>query len=277
MVWFFVLLPGHLLGQSTDYPWLQTAGEHTVRSLRVPSGFTRVAAPAGSFAEWIGRLPLKPAGQAVRLHSGAEKSNQNVHYRILDIDTGSRDLQQCADAVIRLWAEYLYARGRRNDIRFHFTSGHEAAYGRWQCGFRPIVRGSAVNWRQTARPDSSYRGFRAYLNTVFTYAGSYSLSRQLKSRQLSDVEIGDVFLQGGFPGHAVIVIDKAVSTQNGKTALLLAQSFMPAQDIHILKNPADPAQRPWYIIGATDKLYTPEWTFGWGDLYYLDVLLLCGE
>ena len=41
---------------------------------------------------------------------------------------------------------------------------------------------------------------------------------------------------------------------------MLAQSYMPAQDIHVLRN--DGALNPWYAVipGATE-LQTPEWTF----------------
>jgi hypothetical protein len=40
---------------------------------------------------------------------------------------------------------------------------------------------------------------------------------------------------------------------------LLAQSFMPAQDVHIVRNRGDRKLDPWYEPGA--KIVTPEWTF----------------
>ncbi len=38
---------------------------------------------------------------------------------------------------------------------------------------------------------------------------------------------------------------------------------MPAQQIHILVNPANRNLSPWYELTDTDsgRLYTPEWTF----------------
>ena len=86
------------------------------------------------------------------------------------------------------------------------------------------------------------------------------------SCSLDDIRIGDVFIQGGFPGHAILVVDLAISETTGRIAIMLAQSYMPAQDIHILLNPASRRKQPWYIAGDDDTLYTPEWTFEWTDL-----------
>ena len=82
---------------------------------------------------------------------------------------------------------------------------------------------------------------------------------------LSELWIGDVFLQGGFPGHGVVV-DLAFNPDRNDIIFLIAQSFMPAQEIHILKNWEDIAISPWYKLQSSDKLYTPEWIFEWEDL-----------
>ena len=78
------------------------------------------------------------------------------------------------------------------------------------------------------------------------------------------MEIGDVFIRGGSPGHAVIVVDLAADAQ-GRQVFLLAQSYMPAQEIQILKNPNDQALSPWYSTDFGEELVTPEWTFGKGE------------
>ena len=133
----------------------------------------------------------------------------------------------------------------------------------WSEGFRPVVRGQQVTWEKSARQDGSYDSFRAYLNTVFTYAGTASLNRELqKVDDLRDLRIGDVFIQPGYPGHAVIVVDMAQNPRTGAKAFLLAQSYTPAQDMHILTNPGDRALAPWYDINIGSELRTPEWTFG---------------
>ncbi|MFC1853791.1 DUF4846 domain-containing protein [candidate division CSSED10-310 bacterium] len=46
----------------------------------------------------------------------------------------------------------------------------------------------------------------------------------------------------------------------------LGSSFIPAQDIHILKNPVNTVSNPWYDSEFGDTLITPEWTFSAKDL-----------
>jgi hypothetical protein len=77
---------------------------------------------------------------------------------------------------------------------------------------------------------------------------------------------GDVFIKGGSPGHAVLVVDMACDPRTGRKIFLLAQSYMPAQDIHILKNPKDAKLSPWYDVEFGTILYTPEWVFAWSEL-----------
>ena len=91
--------------------------------------------------------------------------------------------------------------------------------------------------------------------------GSASLSKQLKKIiDFSAIEAGDVLIRGGFPGHAVMVMNIA-ENKAGKKIFLLAQSYMPAQDIHVLINPSDENLSPWYEIKDGDKIITPEYIF----------------
>jgi len=230
--------------------------------LPVPKGFVRTQVAADSFAEWLRNLPLKPAGTEILLHSGQRKPNQTFHAAVLDIDTGARDLQQCADAIIRLRSEYLFSLSKFDSIVFNFTNGNPAPYVRWMRGYRPQVKENTVRWERRAMLDTSYKGFRAYLDNLFAYAGTESLSRELGgSVDVKQMQIGDVFIRGGFPGHAVIVLDMAENKETGEKVFMLAQSYMPAQDIHILKNLKDTGLAPWYQLNFGEKLQTPEWEF----------------
>jgi len=259
-------LPVALRGAHAEppaYPWLkdQAAARDTIAGrFTPPRGYLRVPAREGGFAAWLRHLPLKPAGTKVYLHDGRLKPNQSVHAAVVDLDIGRRDLQQCADAVMRLRAEYLYSKRRYGAIGFNYTSGDRAAFTRWANGWRPRIEGRRVRWVRRGGRGTAYPNFRAYLISVFTYAGSYSLSRELKRvTAATGIRIGDVFVQGGFPGHAVIVVDMAIDHAAGRKAFLLAQSFMPAQSLHVLKNPG--SQSAWYTLSPTRELRTPEWTF----------------
>ena len=119
----------------------------------------------------------------------------------------------------------------------------------------------------SAGADASYRNFRRYLDTVFAYAGTRSLAAELEPvRSPKHLRIGDVFLRAGSPGHCVIVVDLAENRSTGKKVFLTAQSYMPAQQIHVLRNPRDGKLSPWYDLALGYKLVTPEYTFRPHDL-----------
>jgi hypothetical protein len=256
------------VSQDRRYPWLVSpdAANGLAQRIPVPDGFVRTETVPASFGAWLRSLPLKQGRPPVHLYDGRLKGNQEAHWAVVDIDTGDTDLQQCADAVIRLRAEYLFAQGSREAIAFDFTSGDHAAFARWADGDRPHVRGNRVSWSRDAKPASGYASFREYLNTVFNYAGTASLAKELSPvAEPRDLQVGDVFIHGGFPGHAVLVVDVAEQPRTGKKVFLLAQGYMPAQEIHVLRNPAREDQ-PWYDAALGATLETPEWTFRRHDL-----------
>ena len=231
-----------------------------------PKGYTRIAYNESSFGGYLSSLPLKPYGTHVRYYDGSFKTKKNVYVSVVDFDLDPVNLQQCADAVIRLRAEYLYSVGSYEAIRFSFVNGFVAEYREWMKGKRIKVSGTRVSWVTTARATNDYRSFRKYLLTVFTYAGTASLPRDMvRVKNIREITTGDVFIKPGYPGHAVIVVDTAVNAKHEKV-FILAQSYMPAQDIQILVNPSDESISPWYEIPEGKVLETPEWTFSLGEL-----------
>ena len=194
-------------------------------------------------------------------YDGRIKPNRGVYHAVVDLPIGSRDLHQCADAVMRLRAEYLYQQKAYDQIHFHFTNGFRADYTQWMAGKRISVNGNQVSWRASAAPSTSPESFWKYLEIIFSYAGTLSLDKELHAVPLTDLQIGDVFIQGGSPGHAVIVVDKAHNPENGEILFMLAQSYMPAQEIQVLQNPLAPRLSPWYAIPDNEILLTPEWRF----------------
>lgn len=236
------------------------SGKTVETRFALPHGFVRTKVDSTSFAAWLRRLSLHPDGYPVHLFDGRVKSRSDVYCAVLDLDVGRRDLQQCADAVIRLRAEYLFSQKRYDDIHFRFTNGFRAEYARWRRGERIRVEGNRVHWVGGSRASDAYPEFRRYLDMVFAYSGSASLERELYAVEPTALQPGDVWIEGGYPGHAVIVLDVIKHPESGACRFLLAQSYMPAQEIHVLKNPANGG--PWYSIAEMGELLeTPEWTF----------------
>lgn len=225
-----------------------------------PGGYTRIEVEEESFAEFLRNQKLKPYGEKVLYYDGREKNREDVYDSVLDVDIGNRDLHQCADAVMLLRGEYLYSQELYEDINFHFVSGFKAEYSKWREGYRIKVDGNNVSYYSGADPSSSYVSFRKFMDMVFSYSGTLSLERELSSIDIEEMRIGDVFIKGGSPGHAVIVVDMAEG-QDGNKLFILAQSYMPAQQTQVLINPNNKEISPWYTLDEMDNLKTPEWTF----------------
>ena len=223
----------------------------TVVQIPTPDGYAREKQDTVSFHYFLEYLPLKCTSNEVLLYDGTPKYNQSAQFAVIKMDVGKQDLQQCADAVIRLRAEYLFKQKKYNDLHFCFLSDGKPRYYKEYCS-----------------GDHSYKKYRKWLNYIFSYANTGSLIRELvKVKSINEIEIGDVFIQTGNPyGHAIMVVDLA-KNKKGEKIFLLTQSYMPAQEIHVLKNPNDDKYSPWYNTNFGESLTTPEWTFGKNDLY----------
>jgi len=240
-------------------PVINTEGMLLQTRFNPPKGFEREAVDSGSFAHYLRNLPLKEAGSLVKYYDGSSKSNY-AYEAVVDLDIGKRNLHQCADAVMRLKAEYLWDSKQYDKIHFNFTNGFRVDYSEWMKGKRMVVKGNKTYWVNGAARANNYQDFWKYMELIFNYAGTLSLDREMKSKPVDQMEIGDVFILGGSPGHAIIVADMVVNATTGKKKFLIAQSYMPAQETQILKNPLNPLS-PWYSTDFGDVLNTPEWTF----------------
>lgn len=251
--------------KETNYKIINEQGQTIAERFMVPEGYKRVDVSEGSFEEYLRNIRLKPHGTKVKYYDGRTKP-VDVHEAVIDIDVGNKDLQQCADSIIRLRAEYLYKTGNYDKINFNFTNGFKAEYSKWMNGYRINVQGNKTYWVKKTDKSNDYATFRQYLDVVFAYAGTLSLSKELKSVNVEDIKIGDVFIKGGSPGHCVIIMDMAQNEKTGKKIFIIAQGYMPAQEMHILKNERIPSMSPWYEADLDDELYTPEWTFSKNEI-----------
>ncbi len=209
-----------------------------IKSIPLPNGFERILNDENSFAAWLENVPLKK-NNTVYTYDGSPKRNQAAQFAVLDISVGKKDLQQCADAVMRMRAEYLFSQKRFDEIIFIDNA----------------------NTQYKFHPPYNRENFAKYLERVFGMCGSASLANQLKTvNEFNDIEAGNVIIRGGFPGHAVMVMDVAINAQ-GEKIYLLAQSYMPAQDIHVLLNLTNGDISPWYKVTGEKKISTPEYLF----------------
>ncbi|WP_345049231.1 DUF4846 domain-containing protein [Hymenobacter glaciei] len=232
-----------------------------------PAGCRRVAVAAGSWGEWLRWLPLRAAGTKARLYNGQPKKRQEVVAAVVDIDVPPQDLQQCADAVIRLRAEYVFSHDP-NKVHFHLTTGYDFWFSDFVAGRTFRVAKEEV--LPAARPAEAptHAALARYLVPTFGYAGTLSLSRELRLVPLPQVQPGDVLIHGGSPGHAVLVVDVAENPTTRQKYVLLAQSYMPAQNIHVLRNIDAPGLGAWFAVPAPAEAQfdTPEWTFAREEL-----------
>jgi hypothetical protein len=103
------------------YPWMESGPYDPTQTIKAripaPDGFKRTDAASGSLAEWLRGLPLRPEGSPVRLYpvsQGRAKAASGVHKAVVDLDV--LRFQECADAAIRLWAEYLWSAGKAEGL-----------------------------------------------------------------------------------------------------------------------------------------------------------------
>ena len=218
--------------------------DNVLTRFHTPAGFTQQKVEPDSFAAWLQTLPLKPAGTHTLTYRGSIAATDVETAAVVDLTVGNQDLQQCADVVMRLRGEYLYHQKRYNDITFKFVSGFKCDYIHYANGYR--YRND--HWVLKSKKDYSYPTFMNYMNLVFMYAGTLSLEKELHPVTNPDeLKAGDVFIHGGSPGHCFIVMDVVENNQH-KKQFLLAQSFMPAQNLQVLQ------MAPGYYWFSMDKV-----------------------
>lgn len=213
-------------------------GYATIGDIPAPSGYERISSDDAGYAEYLRSLPLKGKGSKVKLYTGGDAHLQVLSYAVVDMPLLS-NAEQCADACIRLRAEYLYNAGRYGSIHFEDVNGKTQHYG-----------GGA-----------SRKSFESYLRRVYGVASTFSLDKEMKTRKLKDMQPGDIFVYpatarpGHKLGHAIMVVDVAQNPKTGKKAFLLAEGNTPARDMHILNNLEHPFRSPWFILDEdTDDL-----------------------
>ena len=210
-----------------------------------PAGYERMSVEPGSFGEFLRNYPLRSYGTPAKLADGTENPNAPTE-GVFDQDIRKNGLQQCADAIIRLYAEYRYQRSEYEYITFDcFTTPvFKLDFDTWTTGQRVKANGRALEWYASdkATPgDVSLSTFLYYLDNVFLYANTYSLKNQMMEISSADLRVGDCLIitadqTGGTDGHAIIVVDVAVNKSTGDKVFMLAEGNTPSTETYVLKD-----------------------------------------
>jgi hypothetical protein len=151
---------------------------------------------------------------------------------------------------------------RPGEIAFNDTgSGQPIAFSRWAAGERPRPSGRSPPGRAVPRRTPATLPSRRYMDTVFTWAGTHSLEREAHRRAAGRHRSRRSLHQRRLPRHAGVLVADVTKSAAGETRFLLLQSFMPAQQMHVLKNLQNAEESPWYPLDFGDRLLTPEWVF----------------
>lgn len=202
---FFLLIHWPLFGE------LQAS---SVRDLPLPPGYTRLSFQEGSYSRWLQNLPLKK-DKTIKLYN---KKNVTPGYynvfAVIDLPMlFDRDLEQCADYIMRLWAEYHIKTKQEASLYLFNYSGEKQFFSK-----------SGKNYRQ-------------FLLWAMAYSNSYSLKTGCAPVPGEKNLIpGDMFTQNrdGGIGHVSVILDICENTK-GRRLYLVGYSFMPAQELHIEK------------------------------------------
>jgi hypothetical protein len=226
---------------------INPSGQTLQTRIKTPDGYYRDSTATG-FTAYTRKLKVLRDKSALKRYDGANWGRQNWHAAILDFDTGSKNLQQCADACLRLHAEYLWTTNKKEKLVYEFTSGDKLSWSDYAKGKRAKVNGNNVSFSNSGNVDDSRKAFRSYLDCIFTYAGTISVNHQFKKLRAGEaIQPGDVIVKPGSPGHAIMVVD-VCQNNNGKKLYLISQGYTPAVQIHIVNNTSDRSISPWFEL-----------------------------
>jgi hypothetical protein len=234
-----------------------------------PMGYARVHAAETSFAAFLRAYPLKAAGAQVMLYN--EEARQDAKAAaVLDLQLGKKNHEGPAGAMARLIAEYLYSQQRYSDISFTIGRNFDFTFDKWRQGKK--LNKDATGWTGGGTDSNAEENFKAYLSNLFVYISMSTLDSDLvrvEDVDTDEIQVGDIFIGTNAAGKktAVMVADLCQSGETGEKLMLLVQGGAPAQQPHIVENPADAALSPWYPCNFTTEMVTPDTTVAIEDRY----------
>ncbi|MBR5500484.1 MAG: hypothetical protein IKV74_03040 [Clostridia bacterium] len=236
---------------------IEETGLTVLERFGVPEGFKRVSVAEGSFGAFLREYALKPYGTAPLFQDGTENTGAPT-VGVLTQDLISKN-QQSPDAIMWLYAEYLFEQGAYDEISFdlYITPVFHFDYATWLTGQRIVVVKDEVTnkdkivWTtpEDAKPEEpSMASLRAYMIYVMMHANASSLKVQLSSATTDSLTVGDVFIDG----HALVIMDVCVNEETGEKRFICAEGNTPATEMYILQNPE--TESVWLSLEADGTL-----------------------
>jgi hypothetical protein len=196
----------------------------TVATIPEPQGFHRIKNEKDSFGEFLRSLPLRN-NPTIKSYTGApiDASRYELLY-VVDMKLlFKKDIEQCADWAMRLWAEYHRSANKLNTFYLFNYSGSKTYFR------------------------SSGKTFSQFLEKAFIATNSFSLKKGCLAVNNEQLLPGDIFVQNenGGIGHVSMVLD-ACENSKGQRLYLVGFSFMPAQEFHIEKGSGEYGTKGWF-------------------------------
>ncbi len=228
----------------------------------VPEGYERVAVRKGSFGEYLRQYPLLPYGTVPKLFDGTDHLTAPT-VGVLDQAVISKN-QSEADAIMMLYAQYLYEQQLYDQISFDFymTPKFACDYQTWLTGQRLQPVGNKVEWylpEGNSEQTPNRQNFREYLRSVMMYANTASLKAQLSPTTTASLAVGDVLIDHG---HAMLVMDVCRNETTGELRFICATGIASAGETYLLADEA--TQSVWLTLEA-DGTFIKD-----GDVYAAD-------
>lgn len=230
-----------------------------------PAGYERIQIETDSFAEYLRNFTLREYGVKPLTYDPNTKTLVNddaaPSASVLAMDLINKgNLQQSSDSILRLYAEYLYGKGRYTDIAFNLltTPAFQCDFDTWSKGGRldlsKINENNQISWcidhtetcgHKDVEIGTSAGTFRYYLQNVMTYSDTSSLVTNMsKLSGAGDAAIGDVIVYAGSQDAPAVIVDMAVNHSDGSKVYMMAQGGSPATEIYLVQG----TDTPWHPI-----------------------------
>ena len=138
---------------TTNKNFINTKGTTLETRIPTPKGYTR---EQSDFAHFLQTYPLKENGSPILLYNGKKKWDQSAQIAVFKLPIENENLQQCADSVMRVYAEYYLHTKQYDKIQFHLSDGFLLSYIKWREGYRVVIKNDHASYVKSASYDDSY-------------------------------------------------------------------------------------------------------------------------